>query len=104
MNLRPSKFYEPLANHVASFATASWGKALRFPTPSSQVERFSISRALNFIQVLVGIETLIFSRGCIFSGPTPEGMYFILVFGSKHQHQVISAIDFTVVFVERVRF
>ena len=74
MNLRPSKFFEPQANHVSCFANASGGEALRPPPKpsSSQVECLNIfPGSQTFFPGLVGMETIFFSRGCnFFPGPT----------------------------------
>ena len=63
MVLQPQKFYELRANHVACFANASGGEALRPPPqpPSSQVQVECLnffSRGLNFFPGVSGGETV----------------------------------------------
>ena len=66
MNLRPSKFFEPQANHVSCFANASGGEALRPPPKpsSSQVECLNIFPGSQFFFTRVsGDGNLIFFQG-----------------------------------------
>ena len=71
LNLRPQKFYELRANHVACFANASGGEALRPPpqTPlqpgSGWVLKFFFQGIKFFFQGLVGVKPSNFFPGVV---------------------------------------